>query len=163
MIIYDTRFNANEWFIIVSLCIGLACIVLFPKRFPRQVLAVFFMCGVYSAFFFDHSLSVEPVSFYDVNDVSKFQLMDFLSYFMYGSFSYFFFYIYDLLQPKPSHTPAYILAWTLVSVGIEWVAVMFGVFHYRHGYQIAYSFPIYLIVQSCWIALYHRLKSRGFL
>lgn len=162
MIIYDTSFNANEWFIIVSLCIGFACMVLFPKRFSRQVFAVFFMCGVYSGFFFDHSLSVEPISFYDVNDVSKFQVMDFFSYFMYGPFSYFFFYIYDLLQPRSPLIPVYILTWALTSVGVEWLAKTLGVFHYLHGYQLAYSFPIYLLVQSCWIALYHGLKKRGF-
>lgn len=162
MIVYDTRFNANEWFIIVSLCIGIACILFFPKRFSRQVATVFLMCGVYSGFFFDHSLSVEPVSFYDVNDVSKFQVMDFISYWMYGPVSYFFFYIYDRLQPKPALIPLYILIWSLIAVGAEWLAVVCGVFHYRHGYQLAYSFPIYLLVQSCWIALYHGFKRKKF-
>ncbi|KPV44106.1 hypothetical protein AN477_08500 [Alicyclobacillus ferrooxydans] len=163
MIIYDTHFNANEWFIMISLCFGFVCVAFFPKRFPRQVAAVFLMCGVYSGFFFDHSLSVEPISFYDVNDISKFQLMDFLSYFMYAPFSYFFFYAYDRLQLKPSYIPLYILVWSLASVGIEWLAVLFGVFHYQHGYQLAYSLPIYLLVQSCWVALYHGLKNRSFL
>lgn len=162
MIVYDNRFNANEWFIIVSICIGIACILFFPRRFSTQVATLFFMCGVYSGFFFDHSLSVEPISFYDVNDVSKFQVMDFISYCMYGPVSYFFFYIYDRLQIKSSFIPLYILFWSLLSVGAEWLAVMFGVYHYRHGYKLAYSFPIYLLVQSCWVALYLRFKKKGF-
>ena len=160
MIVYDNRFNANEWYIIAALCIGILCVWLFPKRFSRQTAFVFFMCGVYSGFFFDHSLSVEPVSFYDVNDVSKFQIMDFISYWMYGPYSYFFFYVYDKLQLKPSRIPIYILVWSLLSVGNEWLAVKCGVFHYRHGFQLAYSFAIYLFVQSCWIALYYRLKVK---
>ncbi|GMA60468.1 hypothetical protein GCM10025859_09080 [Alicyclobacillus fastidiosus] len=162
MIIYDNHFNANEWFIIVSLCIGIACMVLSPKRFSRQTVAVFSMCGVYSGFFFDHSLSVEPVSFYDVNDVSEYQFMDLLSYLMYAPFSYFFFYIYDWLKLRPSRIPIYILVWSLASIGVEWIAVILGVFHYQHGYKLAYSFPIYLLVQSCWLALYHVFKRKGF-
>lgn len=162
MITYDHRFNLNEWFIIAGLCIGVACIVLFPKRFRWQPAIVFFMCGVYSGFLFDHSLSVEPVSFYDVNDVSKFEVMDFISYWMYGPVSYFFFYVYDRIQPKPAFNPLYILAWSVFSVSAEGLAVVCGVFHYNHGYKLAYSFPIYLLVQSCWIALYLRFKRKGF-
>lgn len=158
---YDNRFNANEWFIIVALCVGLALTVLVPKRFSKQTTTVFFMCGVYSGFIFDHSLSVEPISFYDVNDVSKFQVMDFISYWMYGAVSYFFFYIYDRLQPKPSYIPLYILTWSLISLGTEWAAVLCGVFHYSHGYKLAYSFPIYLFVQSGWLALYYGFKRKG--
>lgn len=162
LITYDNRFNANEWFIIIALCIGITCIVASPKRFTKQVATVFFMCGVYSGFFFDHSLSVEPVSFYDVNDVSRFQVWDFISYFMYGSSSYFFFYIYDQLQQKLSQILIYILAWSLFAIGLEWLAVTCGVFHYLHGYKLSYSFPIYLLVHSCWIALYHSLKRKEF-
>ncbi len=158
--IYDNQFNTNEWFIIIGLSIGLVCVAICPKRFPKQIAIVFFMCGVYSGFFFDHSLSVEPVSFYDVNDSSKFQLMDFISYWMYGPLSYFFFYIYDRLQIKPALAPMYIFVWSFASFGLEWLAVVCGVFHYVHGYKLAYSFPIYLMVQSCWIALYYRIKAK---
>ena len=161
MIVYDTRFNANEWFVIVGLCVGVVLTVVFPRRFSRQVAAVFFMCGVYSGFFFDHSLSVEPVSFYDVNDVSKFQMMDFISYWMYGAVSYFFFYIYDRLQLKASYIPLYILVWSLACMGAEWIAVLCGVYHYSHGYKFIYCFPIYLLVQSAWMALYYTFKRKG--
>jgi hypothetical protein len=162
VIVYDNRFNANEWFIILGLCVGVALMLTFPKRFSGQVTVVFFVCGVYSGFFFDHSLSVQPVSFYDVNDVSEFQVMDFISYWMFGAVSYFFFYIYDRVQPKPSYIPLFILGWTLMSLGAEWVAGLCGVYHYSHGYKLIYSFPIYLIVQSCWMALYHGFKGKGF-
>ncbi|TJY42616.1 hypothetical protein E5161_07115 [Cohnella pontilimi] len=159
MIVYDNRFNTNEWFIIGGLCVGMALVIFLPKRFPTKNTIVYFMCGVYSGFFFDHSLSVEPVSYYDVNDKSAFQFMDFLSYLSYGPMSYLFFYIYDRIRPKPSHIPLYILIWSLTAVGLEWLAVRTGVFHYLHGYKLAYSFPIYLIVQSCWIAFFHRYHN----
>lgn len=161
MIVYDNRFNVNEWFVIVGLCVGVVLTVIFSKRFSGQLTVVFFLCGVYSGFFFDHSLSVEPVSFYDVNDLSKFQVMDFVSYWMYGAVSYFFCYIYDRLQLKSSYIPLYILGWSLMSLGVERVAVLYGVYHYNHGYKLAYSLPIYLLVQTCWMALYYWLRRKS--
>lgn len=61
--------------------------------------------------------------------------------------------------PKKLSIPSYILIWSLISVGIEFIATRSGVFHYRHGYKLYYSFPIYLLVQSCWLVLYHRYRG----
>jgi len=155
MIVYDTHFNSNEWFIITSLSIGIITLIFIPKRFPRKTAILFFMCGVFTGFFFDHSLSVEPVSFYDVNDKSTYQFIDFLSYISYGPLSYLFFHIYDRFQPRSK--PLYILIWALISLGGEWCATRAGVFHYRHGYNLYFSFPIYLLVQSIWIGFYYRI------
>ncbi|WP_308638550.1 hypothetical protein [Paenibacillus silvisoli] len=159
MTVYDNRFDANEWFIVGGLVIGLVWTIFLPKRFSRKHLFIYFMCGVYSGFFFDHSLGVLPVNFYDVNDRSSYQVMDFLSYLSYGTVSYLYFYTYDYLRLKPSRIPVFILVWSLISTGLEWLALLADVFHYQHGYKLAYSFPIYLIVQSCWIFLYHRLEK----
>jgi hypothetical protein len=156
MIRYDNRFDANEWFFVVALLVGIIVVISLPKRFSRKVSILFFMCGVFSGFFFDHSLSVEPVSYYDVNDASAFEIMDFVSYWTFGGYSYLFFYIYDCLGMKSSHFPLYVLIWSLISVGFERLGVAIGAYHYQHGYTILYSFPIYLIVHTCWIALYYR-------
>lgn len=160
MIVYDNHFNGNEWFIIIGLCLGIITLIILPKRFPRKVAILFIICGVYSGFFFDHSLSVEPVSFYDVNDKSSYQIFDFLSYLTYGPCSYLFFYLFDFFRPSKA-IPIYILIWSFVSTGLEWCAHHFGVYHYRHGYNLYYSFIIYLIVQSCWLVLYFRFSGRN--
>jgi hypothetical protein len=160
LIIYDNHFNSNEWFILIGLCLGFLLVLLLPKRFPKRLSIVFFMCGVYSGFFFDHSLSVEPVSFYDVNDKSSYQFFDFLSYVSFGPVSYLYFYLYDRI--RPSSVPLYILIWAFIYLGIEGLSDLTGVYHYRHGYKIYYSFIIYLIVNSIWIGFYnhfHRTKS----
>ena len=94
------------------------------------------------------------INFYDVNDNSSYQFIDFLSYLTYGPLSYLFFYFYDRFRPVS--IPIYILIWTLISLGMEWIATYFGVFHYRHGYKLSYSLPIYLLVQSCWLLIYRR-------
>lgn len=154
MIVYDNRFNANEWFVITAVLVGLAVVALLPKRFPRKASLVFYMCGVYSGFFFDHSLSVEPKSFYDVNDTSMFQVMDFISYWMYGPVSYLFFYVLDVLRLPIRFLPLYVFAWTLADLVLETFATHAGVFHYRHGYGIAFSMPVYLLTHSAWLVLY---------
>jgi uncharacterized membrane protein len=154
MKVYDNQFNSNEWFVIIGLCIGVIVTLYLPKRFSRKAAIVFFMCGIFTGFFFDHSLSVEPVSFYDVNDKSSYQFMDFLSYVSFGPYSYLFFYIYDRFRPKSAFL--YILISSIISIAVEWFAHYLGVYHYRHGYKIFYSFPIYLLVQSCWLVLYFR-------
>jgi len=138
----------------IGLCIGIIVMVFLPARFSRKTAIVFFMCGIFTGFFFDHSLSVEPVSYYDVNDKSTYQFIDFLSYVSFGPYSYLFFYIYDRIRPKSVFL--YILISALISTTIEWFAHYSGVYHYRHGYKLPYSFPIYLFVQSCWLVLYFR-------
>ncbi|WP_338113130.1 hypothetical protein [Paenibacillus artemisiicola] len=161
MIIYDTRFNANEWFVLGGFLVGIGLVLFLPKRFSMQRTILYYMCGVYSGFFFDHSLSVEPVSYYDVNDTSDYELMDFLSYFAYGAVGYLFFYVFDKLRVRMPYVPVYILAWSLASVGLEWISVRIGVFHYNYGYKLAYSFPIYLIVQTAWTMLFLRYGRGG--
>ncbi len=159
MKVYDNQFNSNEWFIIVGLTIGILTMIFLPKRFPMKISIVYFTCGVFTGFFFDHSLSVIPVSFYDVNDNSSYQFIDFVSYISYGPVSYMFFYFFDRL--KRISIPTYILLWSLISTGLEGAAVYFDVFHYRYGYKLYYSFPIYLIVQSIWLVLYFRYCKNG--
>ncbi|GMA59564.1 hypothetical protein GCM10025859_59310 [Alicyclobacillus fastidiosus] len=45
------------------------------------------------------------MSFYDVNDTSKFEFMDFVSYWMYGPVSYVFFFLYHFLKVKVKFSP----------------------------------------------------------
>jgi hypothetical protein len=158
---YDDHFNANEWFIVISLIVGILVLLLLPKRFTRKTTAIYLMCGVFFGFLFDHTLSVLPVSFYAINDSSSFELMDFLSHVMYAPYSYLYFYLYDFFSIKPRFSPLYILVWAFLSVGIERFCESIGVFHYQHGYNIYYSFVIYLLVISLWVPFYRVIKVYG--
>lgn len=158
MIVYDHHFNANEWFVIAALCVGVTLVLLLPTRFPLTVSLTFFMCGVYSGFFFDHSLSVEPVSFYDVNDSSKFEVTDFISYWTYGPVSYLYFYLWDTLKLRPRMMPIYILGWLFFAFVMERLGVHFGLYHYQHGYKIDYSLAIYALTFCCWFVLYYSYR-----
>lgn len=158
---YDNSFNVNEWSIVISLFVGTLLVLMLPKRFTKKNTCVYLMFGVFFGFLFDHTLAILPVSYYVINDNSTFELMDFLSHVMYAPFSYLFFYLYDLFSIKPRFSMLYILVWVFVSVGIERLSVIAGIFHYRHGYSIYYSFVIYLLVQSIWVLFYRIIQAYG--
>ncbi|WEG10986.1 hypothetical protein PU629_12445 [Pullulanibacillus sp. KACC 23026] len=158
---YDNHFNANEWFVISSLFVGIFVVLLLPKRFPNKTSMVFLLIGVFIGIVFDYTLSVLPVNYYDLNDSSKFEWTDFLTHGMYAAFAYIFFYLYDYLNIKPSFLLVYILVWSIISVGLEKISSLLGVFHYQNGYHIFFSFIIYLLVESSWIAFYYLIKAHG--
>ncbi len=158
---YDHGFNTNEWFIVIALIVGTLAVLWPPQRFTKKTSALYLLFGVLFGFLFDHTLSVFPVSYYVINDTSQFEVMDFLSHVMYAPYSYLFFYLYDFFRIKPRYSLVYILAWALMSVGFERLCAAVGIFHYRHGYTIYYSFAIYLAVLSTWTVLYYVLKIYG--
>jgi hypothetical protein len=151
----------NEWFIVIAIIVGISMVLWLPRRFNNKTAGVFLLCGVFCGFVFDHTLSVLPVSYYVINDAYRFEVMDFFSHVMYAPYSYLFFYLYDLIRVKPRFSLLYILPWAFASVGVERLCAAIGIFHYRHGYTIYYSFAIYLMVLSGWVLLYHALKAYG--
>lgn len=158
-LVYDDRFNANEWFVILLLVAGLAVTFSLPRRFPVKQSAVFFIFGLFGGLFLDHTISVYPIDFYDVNDASRYEWMDFLTYLMYSPFSYLYAYCLDKWKIKPAYVPLYIIAWGLISTGLEGLAVLAGVFHYKNGYGIFFSFPIYLIMNSFYTMLLYAIQG----
>jgi hypothetical protein len=159
-IIYDNSFNENEFFTIFSLLIGLILMWKLKKTFSFKEILLYFLFGVFIGIFFDHTISVPPVDYYDVNDKSSFELMDFLTYLMYGPYSYILVYFYDYFKIKIAYTPTYILLWTSVAIFMEFISKLIGIFHYKNGYNIYYSLPIYLLVYSFLICLYRFLQYK---
>ncbi len=154
-------FNQNEWFIIIALFIGGIVVYFLPKRFPKKITAVFLICGVFFGFFFDHTLSVLPKNYYDLNDSPKFEFFDYLSQCMYAPYSYLYFHLYDRMNIRLRYSPMYILVWALISVGFERVGDLLGIYHYHHGYNLYISFAIYLVVLSSWVGFYYVIKAYG--
>ncbi|MMZ60844.1 hypothetical protein D3C76_201700 [compost metagenome] len=158
---FDSNFNSNEWFIIISLIVGILVVLMLPQRYTKKTTGIYLICGIFFGFIFDHTLSVFPVSYYVINDSNKFELMDFLSHVMYGAYSYLFFYLYDYFKIKPRLSVVYVLVWALISFGFEGISVAVGVFHYENGYTIYYSFVIYLMVISIWLLLHRIVNAYG--
>jgi glycosyltransferase involved in cell wall biosynthesis len=159
VIVYDTHFNSNEWFVLIALVVGYTVVFLLPRQFPPKHAIVYGLYGMFSGFLCDNTLSVSPFNLYDVNDNSSLGVMDFLLYLVYAPFGYMFMYLYDRLKITPAWIPVYILAWSLFAIGIEYVTVQLGVFHYNKNYKLDYSFPIYLFFQSAQMVLYYAIQS----
>jgi hypothetical protein len=159
-VIYDSSFNLNEWFVIIGIVVTLFMIWITPKIFSVSEGIAHFVYGISIGMFFDHTISVEPWDFYDVNDSSAYQVMDFLSYVMYGPFSYFFIYLYVRLKIFGFYHILYIAVWSCFSLLVEWVGIKIGLFHFDKGYIMYWSFPIYVMIQSLQIIFYHQIKKR---
>ncbi|MCM2533115.1 hypothetical protein NDK43_12830 [Neobacillus pocheonensis] len=147
-LIYDHHLNLNEWFVLALIIGGFSVIYYLPKFFPIITMIYGLLVGPFLGLVFDHSLAVPPVDLYDVGDDSKYELFDLLSYMMYSPFGYLFIYFYEKFHLKGLMNVLYILFWTILSIALEWVCVEVGVFHYKNGYRLAYSIPVYLFILS---------------
>lgn len=160
MITHDNRFNGNEVFDLVLLAFYVLVLIL-PKRFPKPISLVFILFGIYSARFWDQLLGTPAMNFYDINDSSGIDVFDIILYLSYGPFSYFIIYIFDRLKLKKQSLIPYILLWAVIALGFEWIGDILEVFHYKNGYRILFSFPIYLITYSILFLLYYKLFKRN--
>jgi hypothetical protein len=160
-VIYDNSFNWNEWFVIINLFVLGLLIWITPKIFSTLESIAHTIYGIAFGMFYDHTISVKPWDIYDVNDNSSYQIMDFLSYVMYGPYSYFFIYLYDKFQIKGIWHLYYVLIWSCISLLLEWIGIQIGLFHYDKGYKIYWSFPIYMVAQSIQIIFYNVIKKKS--
>jgi hypothetical protein len=158
-VVYERAFDWNEWFILITLLALNILIFILPKIFSLIEGLAYYLFGITIVLFFDHTTSVRPWDLYDVNDSSKYQLMDFAYYVMNGPFSYLFIYLYAKLKVKGHQNLLYILIWSCVSILVEWVGVKIGLFHYDKGYKMYWSFPIYMLIQTLQIIYYHVIQK----
>lgn len=159
--VYERSFDINEWFVIISFILLNVVILIIPKIFSRIEALAYYLYGIFIVTFFDHTTSFRPWDLYDVNDNSTYQLLDFISYIMFGAYSYFFIYLYLKLKIKGNANIFYLLIWSGFSVFLEWVGVKVGLFHYDKGYKMYWSFPVYMTVQSILIYFHLKIKKVG--
>ena len=158
MVTYEKAFDTNEWSIIIAFILLSILIMKAPKMFSLLEGTAHYMYGAFIAMFFDHAISVPPWDLYDINDSAAYELADFLSYLVYGAYSYFYMYFYVRLRIRGYRHIPYIIAWTGFSLLVEWIGIKIGMFHYDKGYRMYWSVPIYLLVQSVHIIYYHLIR-----
>ncbi|MCR2807707.1 hypothetical protein [Paenibacillus soyae] len=157
---YDTGFNANEWFVIAAFVIAASFIWVFPRILSPLETCYALLAGMVFGLIADHTIAVPPLDLYDVGDDSSFTLFDLFSYVMYAPFGYWFIYWHVRMRIRGAGTALYIVLWTIFGFGLEWLGELAGVFHYKNGYRIEHSVPVYLFVQSLHLALYKLAFSR---
>lgn len=159
-IVYDNHFNGNEWFVVGLTVFFMAAIWWFPRGFSPTQTTLNLSIGIAFGLMFDHTIFIPPFDLYDVGDQSKYELFDIISYVMYAPFGYWFIYWYERMRIRGILTILYILIWTGLAILVEWLGVKVGLFHYKNGYQLIYSIPIYLLVQSFHLGLYRTVFAR---
>ena len=158
--LYNVGFNANEWFALGMIALGATGMALAPKRFTPTQALFNASIGVFLAHAFDHTLALPPFDYYDLNDRSAYELFDFISYAMYAPYGYFYIYLAQRFRIRGFLVIPYIAVWVCLAAAVEWCSLRFGLFHYKHGYILAYSIPIYAFLQTLHLTVYRRVFER---
>lgn len=152
--------DANEW-LLLAIFAGSLLLVRLPKRFPTSMTFLIMLFGSFFARVLDHLFAAPPLDLYDVMDQGAYELYDVFTYFMFAPFAYLFVYLYDRWRIQHLSAIGYILAWSLLGTGVEWIASLFGIYTYKE-WKIAYSFPVYLIVQFSTLLFFHYVRRLYF-
>ncbi|SFE89277.1 hypothetical protein SAMN05216378_4483 [Paenibacillus catalpae] len=158
-ITYDHHFNGNEWFVIGLMSMGFAAYWLLPRTLSPLQTIFTMLLSVTFGLIFDHTIAVPPFDLYDVGDRSSYETFDLISYLMYAPYGYLFIYGAERYRISGMPVIGYIILWSGISLMFEWFGIKVGLFHYKHGYTILYSIPIYLVVLSIQLKMYRAAFS----
>ncbi|MGB8954307.1 MAG: hypothetical protein WCC10_02980 [Tumebacillaceae bacterium] len=160
MPLYERAFDLNDYVLLALIVIGFGLVYKLPKRFPRTVTLLLLLFCSTVASLPDNSLGGFSIDLYDIMDGPTYSIMDFIVYFFYPPYGYLFVYFYDRLQVKGFWNVLYITGCSLAAIALEWVCVKVGIFQYKNGYFINYSFCIYLATQSMTLFFYRYITYK---
>ncbi|HEY0828682.1 MAG TPA: hypothetical protein VGE40_11340 [Bacilli bacterium] len=158
MILWE-KFDLNEWFVLASLIVSYAAVIWLPKRVPTSLLILGLVWGFTSSTLFDFTIGGGLMDFYRVNDSNHYELTDLFTYFLFAPFSYFFIYFYEALKITKKTLMYYIIGWTVVGVGFQWIAELMEMTHYQKGYKPEYNIAVFLIIQTITGLFYIYIKD----
>lgn len=154
---FPLKFDSNEWFILASLFISIVIFIVLPKRFPHTLTILILLYCMFVPKLLDTIIGTKPFDFYDINDSPKYEIFDLLTWFTYIPFGYFFLYFYDKWHVTGFMILIYVVTWSGLAVGIEWLALKMDVFTFLK-WQSIYSLPMYLVVQCSYILFFLQIK-----
>lgn len=158
MILWE-RFDSNEWFVMTMLVLSYGAMWLMQSRLPRSVALAAWAWGFASSTLVDFSIGGGLYDYYRINDTNRYELTDLLVYFMFAPFGYFFIYFYEVLKITRRTVVLYILGWTAVGVGIQWVAEQMRTTQYQQGYRMEFNVVVFLAVQTITALVYMYVKK----
>lgn len=156
------KFDANEWFVLISILFFLAIFIILPKKFSTMFTVLLMLFMVTLAKTTDYLISANiPFDLYDYNDSPKLDLFDeFLQFVLYPLVGYVMIYTYDWwIQQRRSKVIFFILS-VVMSVGYEWLSVLAHVFTYK-GWNLYYSAIAYIVLIAMSFSFYHWLKKQA--
>ncbi|ASK63804.1 hypothetical protein CFK37_17390 [Virgibacillus phasianinus] len=159
MILWGT-FDKNEIVILLMLVIFYSIFFLLPKKFCRDITALFFLWGLTIGIFFDFTIGGGLIDYYKLNDSNEYGLNDMLYYLSFAPFSYFFIYFYELLQINAKTFIWYVVGWSLLGVGLQWVFTLVDIVNFKNGYKLLYSLPVFMLSQTITGLYYQFIRSK---
>lgn len=160
ILIPPIHFDANEGFATIIMIALILLYCMLPKRIPLPIALLMMIFDSYLGRVVDNILSsTYPYNVYDIMDTPNYDLFDFLLYTIpFPLVGYFYVYFYDKYLFRAPFQFIHILVWSIASVGLEALAVTFSVFQYN-GWQLSYSFPVYLLTFGLNTLLYSLAKK----
>lgn len=158
MILWE-HFDLNEWSVLGILVVSYAAIIWLPKRVPTSLMILGLVWGFTSSTLFDFTIGGGLMDFYRVNDSNRYELTDLFAYFMFAPFGYFFIYLYEVIKIKKKTLMLYILGWTVVGVGFQWIAEWLHMTTYQKGYKFEYNIAVFLTIQTITGLFYAYIKD----
>lgn len=153
------KFDANEWFILLAGVIVIFPSLLFPRRFLAIETVTILLFNFFVAFTVDSIISVKPIDLYDVNDVKEYELMDLLIYLLcYCPTLYLFLYFYDKWKLSGWKTFMYIVGFSLLTGGLEYLAHLAHVFKYIK-WNTGFSIGVYVVVYGANIRFFQWVRQ----
>ncbi|WP_309122208.1 hypothetical protein [Paenibacillus sp.] len=161
MILWE-QFDRNEWFVIGMTVVAYAAVFLLPRRVPLSFMILGLVWGFTSSTLFDFTIGGGLMDFYVVNDSNRYEVTDLLVYIMFAPFGYLIVNFYEMLRiRKKLWVMLYILGWTLVGTGVQWVSEWMHMTTYQKGYRFEYNIAVFLVIQTVTVCFYRYLKASG--
>ncbi|WP_101846239.1 hypothetical protein [Halobacillus sp. Marseille-P3879] len=154
------NFDKNEIWILVMLAVAYIIVFILARKFYRHITALFFLWGFTIGVLFDFTIGGGLMDYYVLNDTDKYEVFDFLYYLLFGPFSYIFIYLYDSFKINKKTFIWYIAVWALIGTGMQWVFTNMGIIQFKEGYELFYSFPVFLMTQTITGLYYELVKSK---
>ncbi|UOQ92585.1 hypothetical protein MUO14_19375 [Halobacillus shinanisalinarum] len=159
MILWEA-FDKNELSILIMNIIAYSVFFLLPKKFSREVTALFLLWGYTIGIFFDFTIGGGLIDYYKLNDSNQYGVNDLFYYFTFAPFGYFFIYLYESFKINPRTIIWYVLIWSLFGVGLQWIFTLVDIVSFKNGYKLFYSFPVFILTQTMTFLYYQLVKER---
>jgi len=157
VILWFQDFDQNEWFILACLLIAYAVAFRLPRPFPKSFVVLIGLFALSLAKSADHTLGVDPLDYYDTNEIPVFDATDFATWLLYPVAGYLFVAVFHRFRIRGLAIPAFVLVCSAAALGFELICVRFRVFIYKE-WEPGYSFLVYMLAQSATILFYALLK-----
>ncbi|MFD2925137.1 hypothetical protein [Halobacillus naozhouensis] len=159
MILWEA-FDKNEIFILILNILAYGVFFLLPKKFTRDIIILLLVWGFTIGVFFDFTIGGGLIDFYLLNDSNKYGLNDVCYYLAFAPFGYFFVYFYEVFHINRATFIWYVTVWALIGIGLHWIFILIDIVNPKNGYQLLYSFPVFLTTQTMTVLYYQLIKSK---